>query len=228
MVPMSTTERGPPDNAYVETVQVKIGPDPNAKFFTIHKGVLVFYSGYFESALRHNSTFTEARHGIFHLPEEEVGVGEIFMVFLYRGELRYPSVFFSALPTLVPLWVLADRRVVPLLMNKCIDAIKREVLQVWLSPYWLLPYVYANTAPNSALRRFILLLSVRAGITAQASSCDTMLSRYYDEESTRDLCNLLWVMKGDRAWCQDDLRKLETCPDYHSHGPDEADKCREG
>lgn len=146
------------------------------------------------------------------------------MVFLYRGELEIPNAFCWAIDALCRLWVLADRREVPLLMNKCIDAIKEKVLEDWWGPVPMVKYVYANTAPGSALRRFILLLAARAGSTA-LHQFDAKVSRHYDEDSLRDLCNLIWGMKEGRVWSRYDLKELETCPEYHCHGPGEADDC---
>ncbi|PPJ55834.1 hypothetical protein CBER1_07453 [Cercospora berteroae] len=223
MAPVSTTCSFPPRSAYDETVQVKIGPDPGAKVFTIPKGILIFYSGYFEGALRHSSPFTEARDGVFWLPDTDVDTWERFMVFLYRGEVDEDGA--NPLKVLCRLWVLADRREVPLLMNKCIDNIRKEVTAVWCSPAEVLPYVYANTAPGSALRRFVLLLSARAGQFAKVSPLHPSIAGYFDEESRRDLLQLIWEFDDERVWRESDVYDLDPCPEYHSHGPGEEDKC---
>ena len=59
-------------SAFDSTIQVKVGKDNKTKTFTLHKGVLASYSGYFVGAQR--GGFAEAQTGIINLPEEEVAV----------------------------------------------------------------------------------------------------------------------------------------------------------
>lgn len=165
---------------------------------------------------------------MFWLPDEDIATWERFMVFLYREEIDLTGIPFSRLDVLCRLWVLADRREVPLLMNKCIDAIKDEVFAKWHRPVDLLPYIYANTAPGSALRRLVLLLVARVGDdTAMVSPFHPSTSCYFNEESLRELFELVWSLNDDRLWDQGMMLSFKTCPKYHSHGPGEKERCRE-
>lgn len=91
----------------------------------------------------------------------------------------------------------------------------------------MLPYVYANTAPGSALRRFILCLSARVGDAAKISPFGPSISQYLDEESSRDLLELVWNIKGNRTWNGDQLNGYELCSEYHTHGPGEERGCEQ-
>ncbi|WPB05358.1 uncharacterized protein RHO25_010010 [Cercospora beticola] len=176
------------------------------------------------------STFTEAQDGIFWLPDEEIDAWERFVLFLYTGkiDLTDPPLAIADSPNpsvdvLCRLWVLGDRRQVPLLMNKCIDAIHSEVVHTWCPPVHMLPYAYANTAPGSALRRFVLLLTARAGELA----FDPSIAHFFDEESLRDILRLIWNIEDIRIWRPLEVFILKTCAEYHSHGAGERENCGE-
>lgn len=153
--------------AYTEFVDVNVGiqgetPGHGAatfKTFKLLKGVLSFYSGYFDSCVK--GQFSEANRGAVDLPEEEGEIFENFVNWLYtrNGHFKFRP--------LINLWVLADRRHVPLLANMCLDGLRDRIVDTWKVPLNKVGYVYENTAKGSCLRRFI--------IYAIAHTCDPRL-----------------------------------------------------
>lgn len=114
------------------TVDITVGEGDKAKIFKVHKGVLCFYSGYFDGAL--NGEFEEARKGAVLLDTEDVDVFECFVLWLYTRKLDDGSKCMKSFRPTCELWAFADRRQIPMLMNACVDAVRDTVAEHWLNP----------------------------------------------------------------------------------------------
>jgi hypothetical protein len=62
----------------------------------------------------------------------------------------------TAFGPLVELWTFGDRREIPLLMNCCVDALRKIIVLTWKAPTSELKRIYEQTTPESALRRLII------------------------------------------------------------------------
>ncbi|KAF2214130.1 hypothetical protein CERZMDRAFT_8286, partial [Cercospora zeae-maydis SCOH1-5] len=154
---------------YGETLQIKFGRGRNAKTFTVHKEVLTFYSGYFEAAFRDGTVFREAKTGVSPIFEQ-------FVHWIYSRRIDCGS---DAEPfhILCRLWVLADRREVPLLMNECINTMRDKSSELWMAPAICLPYIYKNTMPGSAMRRLLIQLIARTSTSLLLERIDMDFSK---------------------------------------------------
>lgn len=191
-----------------ETVDVVVGETPNIKTFKLHKGVVSFYSGYFEGALR--GGFAKAIQGKVELPTEEVDVFEWFVQWIYTRRIEEPRAG-EGFGTVCKLWALADRREVPLLMNQCIDALRDQVAEQWLVPTDQLGFIYEHTFPYAGLRRLAVDLTTKAGGPSLLQSSMT-----FPNEVLRDFLQVTWALDYSKRMNKEDVAKLDTCT-YHRH-----------
>ncbi|KAM3416227.1 hypothetical protein BST61_g7833 [Cercospora zeina] len=212
MPPPSRPDNFPPPSAYGETVQIKVGKGRNAKTFTVHKEVLTFYSGYFEAAFPNGTVFQEAKTRVCTLADEEVAIFEKFVYWIYSRKIEYGSDD-NAFAVLCRLWVLADGRQVPLLMNECVNTVRDKVGELWTAPTRSLSYIYKNTMPDSAMRRLIVQLIARTGGPSlledeNPDNCKEMLV---------DILKVVWDLDASKKWTKRDVQNMRLCPEYHVH-----------
>lgn len=138
---------------YDEIVEITVGIGKSKKTFKVHKGIVCHYSGYFDKAL--NGDFKEGKTGKIMLPEEEVGLFQRLVHWLYSGEIELEALAENGWDSMLSrLWVLADRRDIPLLMNMCIDALLGRIAQKWEVPNGsVMNRVYENTMEGDAPSR---------------------------------------------------------------------------
>lgn len=131
-------------------IVVKAGNGKKQKSFTLDKGLRAAHFGYFESTIK--DTFVEGKTGIIDLKTEDPIVFGKFVGWLYLQRVEYTAPINSTARyrEIIDLWVFADRFHVPLLMNAMIDALRDQLVEVWLVPNKDdLCYLYAHTAPGS-------------------------------------------------------------------------------
>ncbi|KAK5696697.1 hypothetical protein LTR97_008001 [Elasticomyces elasticus] len=211
MAQPSTPDKWPSTDMFGDTIKVEIGIQE--KSFTLHRGVVGYYSGYFEAAMKH--TFKEGQEGVIKLPTENVVVFEHFVRWLYTRKLPESLVMGEAFPWLCDLWLFADRRQCPLLANQALDAVRDETVRAWQLPTSQLPSVYENTAEGAGLRRFFIFLISHIGGSGNLEE-DFRLN--WPGEALWDLAKCLWKLKEDKAsiMSKADLANLSTCA-YHTH-----------
>lgn len=141
-----------------EIVIIEVGTGQDTRVFYAHRSLLTFYSGYFRAAL--DGGFAESRSGVIKLDCEECSVFERFVTWLYTYKTR-PEKITEGNPhnhflSCVKLWVFADRRDIPLLMNEMVDELQKIVVETWTYPNRVVKEVYATTTDGSILRRVIV------------------------------------------------------------------------
>jgi hypothetical protein len=125
--------------------------------FFIFKGVLRFYSGYFDTAL--NGRFVEARDHHVKLPTEYAKLFELFRMWIHTRRFYESTLAPSQLlpfNMIAGLWIFADAQDVPLLQNVASDLILEKIRddRTFLSMDDL-SYVCHNTVDSAPLRRLI-------------------------------------------------------------------------
>lgn len=111
------------------------------------------------------------------------------------------------------LWVLADRREVPLLMNECINTMRDKSSELWMAPAICLPYIYKNTMPGSAMRRLLIQLIARTSTSLLLERIDMDFSK----EMLVDMLKVVWDLDASKRWTKIEVRKMRLCPEYHVH-----------
>lgn len=205
----------------INTIEVGTGNDKRT--FHAHHELLTFYSGYFRAAL--NGAFAEAQSGVIKLESEEPAIFEEFVVWLYTKKTRMSQTkaetngrnhYFPC----VKLWIFADRRNVPLLMNEMIDQFQKSVVWCWHLPNSVIREVYQNTTEDAALRRMIVdMYKCIAG--------KGLTEREYEEFPKRFLFELVESLVSDKSRERINSKqyeKLDLCPHFHVHG--EGVRCK--
>jgi hypothetical protein len=199
--------------AYIsEIVTIEVGE--NKRAFQVHRGLLTFYSGYFKGALDGDST--EAQNGIMKLKIEEPAVLEEFVTWLYSHKLRTESVdednpdpHYEAI---TKLWIFADRRDIPLLMNEMIDNLQHSVVSAWTLPNLTLRGVYDNTTEQSTLRRMIVDMYAAISGPIQQESLDDFPKQFLFDWLNKLARSTLHVLLTKESY-----RKIDMCSLFHVH-----------
>lgn len=198
-------------------ITVKVGP--SKKSFHSHKGVLSFYSGYFAAAL--NGNFAESKCGVVHLPDEDPKIFELLVNWLYTRRLPDPPKSGDLFTTLSELWILADRREIPMLANAVLNAIRDETTRLWKVPTVDLPKIYKDTMESSGLRR--LAVHLIASTSGPRIITDENKAKW-PVEAVWDVLNFVWKMQKEGAKSLDKkaCAEMDMCA-FHMH--EEGARC---
>lgn len=184
-------------------VHIEVGADTDdgheKRTFEIFKGVLTFYSGYFQAAL--SKSWHEAQTNTVKLTEEDPLVFSLFVSWIHTRRF-YESTLAPTLlmnfTLLAKLWVFGDAYDVPLLQNTAMDFMVQKCTQErCFFDAESVRYIWFNTVETSKLRK--LLIHGMESIELSALSGDS--SRL----EVGDLDDITWAIhyfKNDRRCCQ--------------------------
>ena len=123
--------------------------------------------------------------------------------------------------SIVKLWIFADRRGVPLLMNEMIDSLHHSVVALWYVP--TVKEIYENTTEESALRRMVVDMYANIAGSNQAAQFKTD-SDVYTKDFLCDLVkSLIATNQRKPHLSKEEYNKVEMCPSFHVH--EEGVKC---
>jgi hypothetical protein len=203
-----------------KTVQIRVSGLKMQESFTVHKGLLCFYSSYFQAAF--NSVFVEGQTDEIDLSEEEdADVFKRFVFWLYRGTFDRDEAW--SFEQKIRLWAFGDRRIVPLLQNLVLDEIRSEIVQTATVPTEKLDFLYKSTAPDASLRRFAIDVICRT--MSPATMMPSNPKSQWNKQALWDMLNVAW-----RGWEQgwrmrvnlSEVKAWDMCA-YHVH--EEGVKC---
>ncbi|KAK4502536.1 hypothetical protein PRZ48_005961 [Zasmidium cellare] len=210
MAPPSTPGKTPTKEMFDTIVNVVVGEGSNQKLFKLHKGILCHYSGYFDKAL--NGGFKEGRKGTVDLPTENVDTFSHFVLWLYRGIVQPDMSLSNTLTDLVKLWIFADSREIPLLMNVCLDVLKKEIVRTWTVPTYDLERIYDNTTPSSGLRRF----AIHAICSTFGIDKEPEPRLDWPKEAMWDMLCFKWDWEKSKKLDKEAYAKIDVCQ-FHQH-----------
>ncbi|TKA82638.1 hypothetical protein B0A55_00734 [Friedmanniomyces simplex] len=189
MAPPSTPDKWPSAEMFGKTLTVHVGA-ARKRPFSLHHGVLSFYSGYFEAAVK--ATFKERKQGVIELPTEDVKILELLVRWLYTRQLPTgPGGGYAVFDPLCQLCLFVDRRDIPLLANMAINGVREEVIRTSTAPIHHLNNIYDNTTESAGLRRFcVYLISHMSG----ASILQETLRCEYPAEALWDILRVVWTL----------------------------------
>lgn len=181
---------------------------------------MCFYSGHFKAALK--GTWAESSSGIIKLKTEDPLVFERFAHWLYTNKIT-DDTRKSGFGIIIDLWLFADRRDIPLLMNEMIDALHKGITDQWLMPTDCLHKVYENTTEGSALRRILMWSMSR---TVRSSLFEENYAKRWPRKALLDVLRLVLDDRLTPILSRDQCQKASMCPTYHVHedGASCADK----
>ncbi|KAM0716544.1 hypothetical protein Q7P37_007989 [Cladosporium fusiforme] len=206
----------PQSSAYGEMATIEVGREEQKRTFYVHKGLLSFYSGYFRAGL--NGSWTESGTGHFKLEDEEVDVFERFVLWLYARKIE-DNTLKSSSNVIIRLWLFADRRDIPLLMNEMINRLKRNIVETWSLPTHSLDLVYENTLPGSLLRRMII--DAMSKICGRSMLVHEEFDRW-PKEALWDLTTSLVPFPRPALMSKEQYNSTDMCP-YHVH--EDGNRC---
>lgn len=140
------------------TVNIKVGPDE--RNFIVHRDLLRHHSPYFDGAL--GGSFKESEGNLIRLPENKPDVFELFVGWLYAQRLdqQIDATELMTCRNLARHYVFADMRGVLRLKDAVItvliQGLKIHPLPNRHSILQEIPYIYANTAEKSLLRKLLV------------------------------------------------------------------------
>lgn len=144
------------------TVHVKPPADHTGekRSYVMHTNIICYYSPFFDAAF--NSGFKEGETQELELEDTCPESFGIFVNWLYKQRIEWPLGWvFDVRATLLNLWLLADRLVVPKLQNQALTflenarGLKHTKHQGRALPVHMFYPVYDNTLKDSPLRKYI-------------------------------------------------------------------------
>ena len=204
-----------------DTVVVNVGERAYQKSFTVHRGILCFYSGYFEAAL--NGKFSEANNGVVELREETVDTFERFVFWLYTRKYDAATTSADGFHSICELWLFADRRQVPLLANVMINAMRDGIVKHWIVPTNEVELIYNNTTEGPPLRQFIVWV-ISNTIPASEAMNPKGRAALWPAEFLRDILKSVWTLRdsGSKRLSKQEVANVDMCT-FHQH--EEGVKC---
>lgn len=193
-------------------MDVTIGEGPAAKTFKLHKGVLTFYSGYFEKAL--NGQFREAHSSVVEISDTNANVFETVLYWLYNRRFTAAAEDHTIdWDTIVDLWIFGDAHDVPLLQNTAINALHQKVVKEWIVPTAQIVPVYENTVHGSQLRQYLIdAFGKLGGHDVHLAKGEEYL---WTKEALCDLVRVIWFA-GTQRPTKEAVSKWDMCQ-YHVH-----------
>ncbi|TVY73306.1 hypothetical protein LSUE1_G005521 [Lachnellula suecica] len=142
-----------------ELVTLLVGKEPDVKRFVLHKESACFYSPVFKAAF--NSEFIEGKTQECRMEDVNENAAQFLVRWLYHQELTTlvaPEGKCSQTDfiSLIQLWVLADKLLIPRLQNLAIREAAKICSKAGVDPSLEFNWVYANTVPESPLRSLMI------------------------------------------------------------------------
>jgi len=139
-------------------ITVVVGSGEEMRKFYTYKGLLAHYSTYFKAALK--DEWREGASKTVELKEDNPEVFKAFFHWIHTGKLYFALDASGKIPLsqmlICEIFVFGDARGSPDLCNTAIDVLLQKTHQEWRVPLAEAPYVYQNTLPGSALRKFLV------------------------------------------------------------------------
>ena len=199
-------------SAYGSQATVIIGTDDDKRIFHVDHSLLTFYSGYFRAAL--SGRWTAAEDDAIRLDTETPRTFERF-AWLYTRSITDDDDEKANCQLIIDLWLFADRREIPLLMNEMLDALKDRIVTEKTIPTTLLGTTYERTMPGSALRRMIV-----HAITNTASErlmADDSEKGLWPHDALWDTAKELLRFPRQQPVGIASYNAMDICPLFHTH-----------
>jgi hypothetical protein len=204
---------------YGEIAKIEVGNGDKRQTFHVHKGLLSFYSGYFRAALE--GPWTEPSSGVINLETEDPLVFERFFLWLYTNRITDDTLK-KTHTIIIDLWLFADCRNIPLLMNEMINALHLRIANSWMLPLDCLNTIYMSTTEESALRR---MLTWSISRTMDRKLLEGVHGNKWRREALVEVLKMLVDTRGEASLTKGQYKTTSMCPLYHVH--EEGVSCTE-
>jgi hypothetical protein len=126
---------------------------------------------------------------------------------------QYIAQYFTSI---VKLWIFADRRNTPLLMNEMVNVLHQSVVMAWTLPNNVIREVYEDTAEGSALRRMLAHAYECIGSLTQADAIAKQ-PLTIPRDFVIDLVKRLIEPAPRKRLMKEEYQKIAMCPSFHVH-----------
>lgn len=156
-----------------DVIKIRVKQDGRTEEFSMSRPLLRWHSAYFNAALDPDGGFVERGQEVFEI-EEDIEAFETFRSWMFTttlGDAPSPAQNGGAATAQTTqtgtsartnmrvkyckAWILGESRGVPGLKNAVIDALHKDDWNNWALSVKEMSYVYNNTMPNAALRRYL-------------------------------------------------------------------------
>ncbi|RDL36028.1 uncharacterized protein BP5553_06640 [Venustampulla echinocandica] len=162
-------------------VTIHVSRNKRKQTFLVHKQFICFYSSYFNAAF--NGEFQEGQTQTLELENVFPSLFAIFVNWIYTQKIVADDNYAPTLFSLIQLWILADRLLVPKLQNKILGQLEiRRADNVPFSGETLASF-YNHTVTGSPLRRYL------AAWCSNGIECKIKLADGYPQELLIDIFN---------------------------------------
>ncbi|KAI4647966.1 hypothetical protein J4E93_004377 [Alternaria ventricosa] len=176
----------PNPDEYGDMITIVVGSAENVRKFYTYQGLLAHYSTYFKAALKDD--WKEGTLKTVNLKDDNPEVFKAFFHWIYTGKLYFALDASGKIPLseqlICEIYVFGDARGSTNLYNAAIDLLLQKTHQEWKVPLDQIPYVYENTLPGSALRKYLVddvVETYRFRRLADPTQRETELPRYPQE-----------------------------------------------
>ena len=135
-------------------ITVEVGNGAETQIFSVQQDFLCYYSPYFRVACERSSQEEQTNNLI--IKEHHPAVFGTLLNWIFTQRLEDLNGELPKAKTLIRLWVLADKLLVPELQNLVIDAINKRVELNGYVQDNMCSYIYENTVKGSQLRRLLV------------------------------------------------------------------------
>ncbi|KAI9053510.1 hypothetical protein LZ554_002465 [Drepanopeziza brunnea f. sp. 'monogermtubi'] len=177
-----------------------VGPDPDPVEFLVHKEVICHHSKVLKAAF--NGTFLEGQSQMYRLDDTTQGAFRLFTQWIYSQKLNIAQTRPGSVDEdnealtcgedtfLAELYVLADKFDMAPLQNAVMDEFENIGSVTGTIPVGTFNYIYENTSPGSALRRYVVLVATSFEMGPDISE------RNHPYEMTIDMCREFISQRG--------------------------------
>lgn len=138
-------------------ITIEVGTGEDKRTFRVFKGVLCFYSGYFNAAL--NGRFIEAQQHAVKLETEDPKIFDMFRHWIHNRCFFESTLAPSRLLSfrlIAGLWIFGDAHEVPMLQNEVVNVMIQKIQESLSFPSIDdLIYINENTVESSTLRSLL-------------------------------------------------------------------------
>jgi hypothetical protein len=190
---------------------IEVGNEDQMRTFHVHKALLSFYPGYFRAAPE--GSWVESSSGVIKLKTEDPLVFKRFFLWLYTNKITDDTLE-PAYSIAIDLWLFADRRNIPLLMNEMINTLHQYITGRWTLPVFYIHKVYENTNEGSTLRRSLMWSMSR---TMEPVKFHNHQVENWPREALSDMLRLVLADRPASSLSKDQHKNANMCPAYHVH-----------
>lgn len=194
--------------------------------YCLHKKLLCYYSTFFDAAF--NGAFQESMSSQLKLPEEEAGVFDIFVHWLYRGSLPtcWPGMSVATPSDCFSIYAMGEKWFIPRLQDEVCNRVRIWFDDDELPSSSFFNLLYEATSPGCKLRQFFVKRLIYCALRKKEPDIINSILEQNGElaiDVAKETFLKLSVNVGPESGFQSPER-VPAC-EFHVHGPTKICRC---